>query len=1142
MSEYPLNSTSAENKKHFAAALNSARHNLYTTLKHIGDVLKLDTSNDNEEQLIDCALMGALQANTLKNERLQSAINQLDKNMPFLKAMLDKEIDYAVYIAKKEFKENNPQLFNYNKSDKQAEKKANSALEKAADKAKMVTHKTYHTILTRIIRTLSAYRNEHTHYDPVDCWKKNALNDQKVIVRYMLNIFDGARRRVKERFEYTEADMEFLTGSEHFDEVDVIDETTGKPKVNSKGYKEKKHVERKDFYYKLGNDDNTRLTAIGLVMFTCLFINKQQSKILIDKVKLHRGRKGTTEKQKHIIFEIFCDYRIKLSRERIESTRPDYALALDMFNELQKCPIELFDVLSPDDQNLFRVTSQNNDDTDSPGENLMVRFHDRFPRLAMSYIDQIQALDDFRFQVSLGKYRFEFYDKKCIDSTDPDRVRALQKEINGFGRLNDIEAKRREKYAALISDDNLTQVDTADTKPYITDQRAAYKITGNRIGMKIISDKSGMFIPDLNGRATQCLQPDCWLSIYELPALLFHHLLTHNDDAKATSTIIKTCIENYRRFFTDIKDGKLTPVAGKDAFAAMMQPYGIKPCDVPQELQDYLTGKKVDIDNKLDDRVYDSIEELIQQVKKQIDRFKDGLKMVGSKENKLGKKAHAEIKPGRLASELAKDIVKWQPAAPEAIVNGKKRPQGWNKLTGLNYAVMQSTLATFKGNLDEVKRVLVSAGISAGKYPHPFIAKVLAQNPSDVVELYRIYLDEKLKFLKKFDSYDDDMFNAIANVLTRYNRNRWDARTPKWYKSLAEKYLSAPIELPRSLFEDSIKKLVVENYTDFPELEATIGSERGCNIAHLIARFNEIIYQDSNQDFYYPEKGFKRTYKYFNLINDKKYRNQLQEIYLTIEDMTSLNEKIKLENKEQRLIDSITHYRADIQAQKREEMKRGLARSKRDYTDNEKTIRRYKVQDILMFLMAKKLLSMTMQQFDNTQRYHLCDIRPNSERGILSTSFPFSVTLKFASGKEVTISQKELKVKNFGDFFRFIYDGRLESLLSHLDCNEIEREALEKEFENYDLTRPEIFGAIHQIEREIIEAHKIDKNDPIKINFRRLLSLKNGDATNLDEDSEIIIEIRNAFSHNRYPNDSLKQAITEVAKSYPEEVKKHKKS
>ena len=105
MSEYPLNSTSAENKKHFAAALNSARHNLYTTLKHIGDVLKLDTSNDNEEQLIDCALMGALQANTLKNERLQSAINQLDKNMPFLKKNFSFHYISLTFLTK-----NNPLL------------------------------------------------------------------------------------------------------------------------------------------------------------------------------------------------------------------------------------------------------------------------------------------------------------------------------------------------------------------------------------------------------------------------------------------------------------------------------------------------------------------------------------------------------------------------------------------------------------------------------------------------------------------------------------------------------------------------------------------------------------------------------------------------------------------------------------------------------------------------------------------------------------------------------------------------------------------------------------------------------------------------------------------------------------------------
>ena len=47
-----------------------------------------------------------------------------------------------------------------------------------------------------------------------------------------------------------------------------------------------------------------------------------------------------------------------------------------------------------------------------------------------------------------------------------------------------------------------------------------------------------------------------------------------------------------------------------------------------------------------------------------------------------------------------------------------------------------------------------------------------------------------------------------------------------------------------------------------------------------------------------------------------------------------------------------------------------------------------------------------------------------------------------------------------------IHKKRLESLLSHLDCNEIEREALEKEFENYDLTPLGIIEKLNLIDRD----------------------------------------------------------------------------
>lgn len=134
----------------------------------------------------------------------------------------------------------------------------------------------------------------------------------------------------------------------------------------------------------------------------------------------------------------------------MESQSGRMALALDMLNELQKCPSELFETLSPKDRSRFRVevditnSSENNSsDNSEESQVLMMRFQDRFPRLALRYIDECNVFDKIRFQLSLGKYRYAFYDKMCIDSKEPDRVRSLQKDLNGFGRLQEIEEERK---------------------------------------------------------------------------------------------------------------------------------------------------------------------------------------------------------------------------------------------------------------------------------------------------------------------------------------------------------------------------------------------------------------------------------------------------------------------------------------------------------------------------------------------------------------------------------------------------------------------------------------------------------------------------------------------------------------------------
>ena len=78
--------------------------------------------------------------------------------------------------------------------------------------------------------------------------------------------------------------------------------------------------------------------------------------------------------------------------------------------------------------------------------------------------------------------------------------------------MNEIELKRKEKYASHIRTNDEVRKDTADSEPYITDCYANYVFNGNRIGflffdidlsrteiksMNTAEDKEIMYIPEL---------------------------------------------------------------------------------------------------------------------------------------------------------------------------------------------------------------------------------------------------------------------------------------------------------------------------------------------------------------------------------------------------------------------------------------------------------------------------------------------------------------------------------------------------------------------------------------------------------------------------------------------------------------------
>ena len=1258
MATNPLTNKEYENL--FAAALNEAQHNLYMSIRHISAFLGLNADKVDEESLESSELIGLLN-NKGRKEQKQKAMDLLDDNFPFLKPFLDK-----VQKEKKEKKINN------------------------------ITVKEYYEVMVMLIKVLMAYRNEFTHYAPIGIWTDDLHRQFNLLIKCLRNAFTGGCREVKSRlnlpadcYTFIESDNDgeqYVKGSkgkkirdEWFYKLDVKELDNSKKIVK---YTDAEGKERTLY----------RLSKVGLVMFISLFLQKQKIIQLISSVKMHKDRVKSNnstdiENEKRIVNEIFCVYRQKLTRERIESTRQKYAIALDMLNELQKCPRELMKTLHPDAQNLFRVTTdkteeqkrvekQENDgeESDDMWENFMMRYKDRFPYLAMSYIDTFDVLPGVFFQVALGKYRFKFYEKDCIDGER--RVRSWQKELNGFGRLTKIETERKNLYKP--SDYLVYIEDQANTEPYVTNQRAAYKITGNRVGLMFNTKekqtlKNDMYLPGINppkgksegneakeeykAKEVLCEQPTCWLSVYELPALLFHHLLSN--DKNTTAGIIRDCVTNLRQLFYDIvwgasdnaencpkwleeqqwkqvlehsskeRSAGVIPVDTEDEYKELIKKYNLKPEWIPLEIRDYLL-KKEKTHLKFGGVSYSSFKfkkqgvnnwhdtNALSETEKLLADFEIALARVGTSDNKIGKKSYKTLNPGEIAMWLAKDILKLQPSAP---ANGGK-PKGHNKLTGLNFAVFQAAIATYNGNISELKNLFGKTGLIEGDYSHPFLQDVLNEiEKGDILTFYKEYLEKRKNYF--------GVQRPKQNNSSLPDRVKWMERNKTWYCKLAYRYLASPIELPRGLFKDAIVQLLpnsnfkemfnvqiskynvsylVTQYHKFINKdsnqefyytgEASCDATINYNVSYLITQYHKFINKDSNQEFYYTGEAssdatinYKRNYLLFELLKAEE-SDDSQPLYLTLEEMLINDETMPKLDKNESYNDFVTlseNTKKTLTEEEKKEYeekqyKKKLMKAKRHYFENERSIRRYMVQDIIMFMIAKKILSDGQKQNEKANDFKLENIRPGVSEGILSENINnFSIVLLFKYFKKdkdgkiteerecndiiVEIYQDSIKYKNLGDFFKFIYDSRLRSLVVHLKGEEIKKENLEEkvqgfdldtaflsdkvkymkissenlaiEFETYEKARPGIFESVHLLERNVIAnnggedklksrtfTNKQGKELPILCNFNELMKL---DDKLDDKSREILVELRNAFSHSRYPqvwnSDSEKEQL-----------------
>ena len=1145
----------------------------------------IDKLSHHEEKIDDKKWADALE---LSNDRVLTLQKLLYKHFPFLGPIMGGEASYNMF----KMKGGDPKRKIEN--DVMRSVKPEAVLE----------------VVVHFARCLKDCRNFYTHFNPYNSIKvqEAMYESQDMVAIWLEKVRDASRRIVKQNDKLTTQDMEFLTGVDRRKPQLKVDQS-GNVITDRRGRTIKEFVEYKDYYFRIhgerflvdaaGEKVNNRkplpaLSDFGIVFLCLLFLENDQARRMLDELRLfetgpYDGSQDGDDIKNDIIREILSFYRTRVPRgKRLDPMDDTSLLAMDMLNELRKCPMPLYDVLSREGQRFFE------DDVRRPNELTSdvfkrLRSSDRFPYLALRYIDLNKCFEDIRFQVQLGKFRYRFYDKTTIDGDQV--VRGLQKEINGYGRLQDVERTRREKYADMLQETELVETgeeditianfvpDTTQSSPYLSDRTASYNIHNNRIGLfwnaadeqEVLTGEEKMYLPELavddNGKAAVSLSASrASLSVRDLPALVFYLYLCqrHPEEYPAAETIIKKKHKTLVRFFGDVSEGRLLPVDGVKALQDLLiKKYkDLSVNEIPEKLHDYLAGIQGAEDDKdckerLKSYATGVLKKRYNQVEGRLNRLEDARKMVGDKMNRYGKKSYIDVRPRQLAEQMAQSIVDWQPATD----NGR------HKMTGKNYQRLIAFLAGYVDEvpLQELKDMFVRAGLLDGPAAHPFLKRVLDKNPLNIEVLYDHYFREEKRHLensldieKRQDGIEVIEIKEDADLtlipFLNAGRVRFHRRDDSTYRSLAARYLQvdgcrATILLPDGMFTPHIlKALTTGEYQDNRELQSRLqDQELNRNASYLMSVFLKHVLHDNSQPYYLSttdDDRFARRYDLFAILQNRKKGSELLPCPLT---PTEINRRLtaKTSDGTAKQIDWDIVNMVQEPEEERKKLQRRLKHKIADVKKNERTIRRYKNQDMAIFLMAKQMLGnqLSWQNQQDEVPFKLsnvCNDRFLSQT--MKVSFPIEVPIDKKHKATINIVQEDMSLKNYGLLYRLYHDERVETLLqSILDQQQVSFADLTSELALYDQNRSKAFSNFQHFERLAFEANKealtnpehrdfvVEKTDKknrvIKYerrnNFDALLDLLDTLETHRlnASDREWLTNVRNAFCHNSYNID-----------------------
>ena len=1083
----------------FAAYLNMAENNVSITLKDIAQRLGLD-----RQQLLQKDYLEKLPAD--KQEKLK---RKLLRSFPFLVPMISTDRFYAFF--------NKHELYYANEQHAE-DTNTDVTIRKEEDLLKNNSIVNIAEILGMTLKVLSFYRNNASHTLAItDEQAMEIIQESNRLASALDCVFKQACAVIKERFQLKGNDkngknLQFIQNAR------VLPKDIGKK--DKKGRAIKIQVPNFNyshcFYYKDNNEYT--MSRMAVVYLICMFIEKSYATQFFSKIstEFYRGI-YKNEDYKMYMREIYSCYRMRMPKNATNPYEDNIILAMDILNELAKCPYELYECLSKDDQEKFE--RDNSAQADCPDRVLLRRSTDRFPQLALKWIDSNNLFKNLRFKVIYGKYHDLFKDehqnepgiKKCCDGIV--RPRWITKALTTYGRINEVEAQRDGSIGGWDGIDLIKKVDdegedaetAPDTnQPWITDMFSQYVIDEGNIGLKMVEGKTTL--PSIKGKTLKDVKasaPDYWLGIYELPAFVFLSIL----NADAVESLIIGYKNKFVSFLNKLKNGEIQPVDSKDKLKEVIQNQGLVWKDIPDKIKTCLLNRRADF-QKYAERYLQTEKKYTERQIKDLKDCKKGVELIEP----------SRFLPGKIGKWLSADIVKYC-----------KYKEGKDKPTGLNYNVMQSKLATFAhpSQLADIVRMFQQLKMTlGGDAEHPFLQAVLDFEPKNVERFFGKYLAEKQSYLDKCMKSP----NSCKSLhFLHPNKSKWQEGN---IAKLAEEYLKLPIQLPKGLFDKAIKNNIL---SVCPGLK----DKKNTTVSYMINAYM-LSKKDDIQDFY----KVGRSYPVFEKMDKAKPgKNPRENGEVKYRTKAELHKKGFFEAELSQYI-----YNCKKNSKKHPNFEEVSAKAKlkilfNAYDHTEKAITRYSVQDYLLMLIAEKLL--LNQQIKKGKKqgdalstlsidlFKLQNIGPDYDKALLSEIVEIPINLQ--NGYIVTW---ETKIKDYARIYKIYGDRRLPKLLGLLRQGNYQAEDIRLEFDNYNRNQIEVFKQLLDLEEKALKIPSVKEvNDQYvaengHANFNTIFTaLLNhlGFSDTEKTELQMIIDIRNTFAHGDYLDIGTKPATLKDA-------------